>query len=146
MEKTWVLVADTTRARIFQADKPLGPLHEVETLVHTESRLHEQELTSDRRPGRNTGSNGGSGHSMGHEEDPKRQQGIRFAKQVSQFLDGAHNDRRFQRLYVVAAPAFLGDLRQNLAKPVAGTINGEVPKNVTRLNAADIRHHLPERL
>ncbi len=146
MEKTWVLVADTSRARIFEADKPRGPLSEVETLVHTESRLHEQDLTSDRRPGRNSGGNGGSGHSMGHEEDPKRQEGIRFAKHVSQYLDSAHNERRFERLYVVAAPSFLGDLRHNIGKPVAGAINGEIPKNVTRLSAGDIRQHLPERL
>ena len=146
MSKTWVVVADTSRARIFQADKPVGPLSEVDTLVHTESRLHEQELTTDRRPGRNSNGNGGTGHSMGHETDPKRQEGIRFAKHVSQYLDEAHNDRRFERLYVVAAPAFLGDLRHSLAKPVAGAINGEVAKNVTRLSASDIRQHLPHRL
>jgi protein required for attachment to host cells len=146
MQKTWVLVADTTRARVFTAEKPIGALQEVETLVHTESRLHEQELTSDQRPGRRQGSNGTGGHSMGHEEDPKRQEHLRFAKQISDYLEDAHNGRRFERLYVVAAPAFLGDLRNALPKVVAQAVASEVPKNITRLTVAEIREHLPERL
>jgi protein required for attachment to host cells len=146
MPKTWVLVADTTRARVFSAEKATGGLEEVETLVHTESRLHEQALTSDQRPGRRQGSNGTGGHSMGHEEDPKRQEHLRFAKQVSGYLEDAHNARRFERLYVVAAPAFLGDLRNSLPKVVAQLITGEIPKNITRLGVGEIRDHLPERL
>jgi protein required for attachment to host cells len=144
MQKTWVLVADTTRARFFSVDKPLGPLTEVHTLVHTESRLHEQELTSDARPGRNVGASGG--HSMGHESDPKRQENIRFAREISGYLDGAHSERRFDRLYIVAAPSFLGELRQTLGKGVVQTVAEEVSKNITRLEPHDIRQHLPERL
>lgn len=145
MPKTWVLVADTTRARVFSVDKPLGPLSEVETLVHTESRLHEQDLVADRKPGRNNGSNG-SAHSMGHEDDPKRQEGIRFARHVSGFLDSAHHGNRFERLYIMAAPTFLGELRRNLGKGVLGSLYQEIPKNVTRLDSGTIRQHLPERL
>jgi protein required for attachment to host cells len=146
MPKTWVLIADTTRARVFLAEKPMGGLEEVDVLVHTESRLHEQELTSDQRPGRRQGSDGTGGHSMGHEDDPKRQEHLRFARQISNYLAEAHNDRRFERLYVVAAPAFLGDLRGSLPKAVAQSITGEIPKNITRLAVAEIREHLPERL
>lgn len=146
MYKTWVLVADTTRARVFFVDKPIGPLQEVETLVHTEGRLHEQELTSDRRPGRNAGGGGNGGHSMGHEDDPKKQEGVRFARQVGEYLDEAHLARRFDKLYVMAAPSFLGDLRQVLGKGVLQAVSEEIAKNVTRLNADEIRGHLPERL
>jgi len=146
MPKTWVLVADTTRARVFSVEKATPGLQEVETLVHTESRLHEQELTSDQRPGRRQGSDGTGGHSMGHEVDPKRQEHQRFAKEISAYLEGAHTAKRFERLYVVAAPAFLGDLRNHLSKVVAQAVSAEIPKNITRLTATEIRDHLPERL
>jgi protein required for attachment to host cells len=146
MQKTWVLVADTTRARVCSAPKPLGPLEEVETLVHTESRLHEQALTSDQRPGRRQGSNGTGGHSMGHEDDPKRHEQQRFARQICDYLTEAHNAHRFERLYVVAAPTFLGDLRQGLPKALSQAITEEIPKNITRLTLTEIREHLPERL
>ncbi|MGB5614970.1 MAG: host attachment protein, partial [Sedimenticolaceae bacterium] len=41
MNKIWVLVADASRARVFTADKPAGPLNEVEALSNPEARLHE---------------------------------------------------------------------------------------------------------
>lgn len=145
MQKTWVLVADTTRARVFEVDKPMGPLQERETLVHVQGRLHEQELTSDRRPGRNAGGNGGA-HSLGHEDDPKKQEGIRFAKQLGGYLEDAHNSHQFDKLYIVAAPSFLGDLRQNLGKSVQQAVTETVAKNVTRMEPVTIREHLPERL
>ena len=132
MPKIWVLVADTTRARVFSANKTLGPIQEVDTLVHVESRLHEQELTSDPRPGRNLGGNGNS-HSMGHETDPKKQEGIRFAKQICDYLNSAHAERRFERLYIMAAPTFLGELRHNLSKPVR-----QMPADRTRVHARDV--------
>jgi protein required for attachment to host cells len=146
MPKTWVLVADTTRARLFVIEKPTGGLEELETLVHTESRLHEQALTSDQRPGRRQGSDGTGGHSMGHEDDPRRHEHDRFAREISSYLEDAHNSKRFDRLYVVAAPSFLGDLRHSLPKAVVQAITGEIPKNITRLGIGEIREHLPERL
>ncbi len=145
MQKTWVLVADTTRARVFLAEKPLGPLQEVDTLVHTESRLHEQDLTSDSRPGRTKGSFEGA-HSMGHETDPKKQEVSRFAKQICDYLESAQGEKRFDKLYVVAAPSFLGELRQNVCKGVSQAVAAEIAKNVTRMEPAVIRQHLPERL
>jgi len=145
MPKIWVLVSDTTRARVFSTDKARGPLQEVETLVHVESRLHEQELTSDPRPGRNLGGNGNA-HSLGHETDPKKQEGVRFARQICDYLSSAHADRRFQKLYIMAAPSFLGELRHNLSKPVSLSVSEEIAKNVTRMDPGTIRGHLPERL
>ena len=145
MPRIWVLVSDTTRARVFAADKAKGPLQEVETLVHVESRLHEKDLTSDPRPGRNLGSDG-NGHSMGHETDPKKQEGVKFARQICDYLNAAHAQQRFKRLYIMAAPNFLGELRHNLSKPVSQAVSEEIAKNVTRMDPRTIRGHLPERL
>ncbi len=147
MSKIWVLVSDTTRARVFYTEKPRGSLEEVQTLVHGASRLHEQDLTSDARPGRNLGGNGnGMGHSMGHEADPKKQEGIRFAREICDFLSTAHAARRFEKLYIMASPSFLGELRHNLSKPVVQVVSEQIAKNVTRMDPATIRHLLPERL
>ncbi len=146
MQKTWVLVADTTCARIFTAEKQLGPLQELETLVHTEGRLHEQNLTSDSRPGRQIGGNAEGGHSMGHEDDPKKHEHIKFARDVCHFLDAAYTGKQFEKLYIVAAPSFLGALRNKLCKSVMQTVAEEISKNVTRMDMVTIRQLLPERL
>ena len=48
MSNICVVVADSSRARVFTADKPAGPLNEIETLNNPEGRLHEGDLVSDR--------------------------------------------------------------------------------------------------
>ena len=60
MKRTWVLVADSCRARIFSADKSNGPISEIETLAHPEARLHERDITSD-VPGHSFSSHGPAG-------------------------------------------------------------------------------------
>ncbi|MCW8855424.1 MAG: host attachment protein, partial [Gammaproteobacteria bacterium] len=47
MSTTWVVVADSSRARIFTAETSTSALQEIETLAHPEGRLHEQALSSD---------------------------------------------------------------------------------------------------
>ena len=50
MSTIWVLVADSARARLLQADGPRGDLTEVQSLVHPESRMKDSQLESDRPP------------------------------------------------------------------------------------------------
>ena len=78
--------------------------------------------------------------------DPKKQEGIRFAREICDFLNSAHAARRFERLYIMAAPSFLGELRHNLSKSVFQSVCEQIAKNVTRMDPATIREHLPERL
>ncbi len=85
MTKTWVLVADNSRARIFLAETRNGPLLEIEALAHPESRLHAQELTSD-LPGRAFDSGGQGRHAMELEVEPKQHEVHAFAKQISDRL------------------------------------------------------------
>jgi len=69
MKLTWILVADSTRARIFTADTPSSPLEEIEDFSHTEGRLHDREITSD-LPGK-IKSAGAGGHTFEQPTDPK---------------------------------------------------------------------------
>jgi hypothetical protein len=47
MKATLIVVADQSRARIFKTEISAAPLVEIETLTHTEGRLHDRDLTSD---------------------------------------------------------------------------------------------------
>jgi protein required for attachment to host cells len=145
MVKTWVLVADSCRARIFVADAATGPLREVETLAHPEGRLHEQHMTSD-RPGRTFDRYGQGRHAMSAGNEPKHQEAIGFAKRVSAHIEERRKEGAFDRLVIVAAPAFLGLLRQEFSDPTTGMLALEINKDLTQLNAEQIRAHLPENL
>lgn len=144
MKLTWILVADSTRARIFTADTPSSPLEEIEDLSHVEGRLHDREITSD-LPGK-IKSVGGGGHAFEQPTDPKKHEADTFAHRVAQYLEDAHNANRFEQLLIVAAPTFLGLLRNQLSEPIKRLVRFELDKEITRLNAAEIRRHLPEYL
>ena len=74
MKLTWLIVADNSKARIFSVDSRMGPITEIESIVHTEARLHEQNMTSD-LPGRGNGKKG-AGHAYQDEISPKDQENI----------------------------------------------------------------------
>lgn len=145
MNTTWVLVADSSRARIFRAETPIGGIVEIETLTHPESRLHEQEITSD-LPGRSFDSHGQGRHAMGAKVAPKQHEQQAFAKQICERLDNGRGQGEFQQLILVATPSLLGLLRKNLSEETAKQVTYELDKNISRLQADEIRRHLPERL
>ncbi len=145
MSTTWVLVADTSRARIFQAKGPLGPLHEIETLLHPESRLHARDLTSD-LPGRSFDSHGQGRHSMEMDVDPKQHETLIFVKQISDRLDSAKEGGEFEQLILVAPPALLGLLRKQLDSGIMQRVVHQLDKNIAQFRVEEIRQHLPEKL
>lgn len=145
MGKAFVLVADSAYARIFTADSPLGPLTELETLTHPESRLLNRELGSD-APGRTFDSMGDGRHGMEVATRPKQQEAIEFAAEVVRRLEAGHQRQEFTCLMLIAAPEFLGLLRGKLDVNVRGKVTLEVAKNLVKHSPEEIRRALPERL
>ena len=143
MPSTWILVAESSRARIFSVASSSGPLVEIETLAHPEGREHEQDMTSD-LPGHDSDKTGAGRHAFADETEPKEQEVINFAKRIAHHLDAARTSGNLTRLIVIAAPAFLGTLRGELNPQTSKLIIHEVDKNLSQHSADDIRHHLPE--
>ncbi|MDX9768464.1 MAG: host attachment protein [Ectothiorhodospiraceae bacterium] len=139
---TWVVVADASRARIFSAEKSFSPLVEIEGIAHPEARLHDQELISD-RPGRTFDSAGEGRHAMGKETPPKKHEITRFAKELCDRVNNARATGVFSKLYIIAAPAFLGTMRGCMDDVTQKAVVGEVDKNLTTHAVEDIRRHLP---
>jgi protein required for attachment to host cells len=141
MQKTWVVVADRVRGRIFSASTPKGPLTELEDLVHPEARAHERDLTTD-RPGRGPGSH----RAMGTDYKRSEHEASGFAREIAARLETGRNNADFAKLVLVAAPDFLGLLRKSLNPHVEKLVAREITKNLTHLPPEDIRAHLPEYL
>ena len=145
MKLTWLVVADNSKARIFSVDSRMGPIEEIESIMHTEARLHEQEMTSD-LPGRSNGQGGAGGHAYQDEVSPKEQENINFARKIANELDAARKNNKFKQFILVAAPGFLGNLRNQLNTQTQKLACFELAKNLSHLTAKEIRGHLPERL
>ena len=145
METTWIIVAASGHCRCFEAGSRIGPLTEVADLVMPASRLREQELVSD-RPGRVFDSFGSGRHAMEPRTPPKEIEGRRFAAEIVGMLEAARQQGRFDRLGIVAAPAFLGMLRDALGSELRKLVAFEIDKDLTRQRPDEIRGLLPERL
>lgn len=145
MRKMWILVADKAKARIFLAEKPLGPITELEALVHPESRLHARDLVSD-APGRTFDRSGEGRHAKEPNVDPKETEAIKFAIEIADRLEAARVRGEFDRLGLVAAPEFLGLLRERLGPETRALVEFEIDKDLMHLRPQEIRARLPERL
>jgi len=145
MKRTWVLVADSSRARIFGADSATSSITEMKDLMHPEARQHEQKLTSD-LPGSQAGGSTGSHHSVGNETEPKKHEALNFVSEITGHLEDAINKQEFEELIIIAAPSFLGLLRENLPADISRHITMELDKNLVKQSADEILQHLPKKL
>lgn len=143
MKHTMIVVADSTRARIFTTDSVHSPLQEIETMAHPEGRLHDRDLTSD-LPGKDAGTGGSGGHAYQGKTDPKKHELAEFAKCVADHLNDVRTANKLSNLLLVAEPAFLGELRAHLSSETNEKIVFELDKNLTHHSPEDIRKHLPE--
>lgn len=141
MKKTWVVVAENSRARIFAMDAINLPLRELEDLTNPEGRLQQRELVSD-RPGRTFNSQGTGRHSKQAPLDKNRQFSMEFARTLSQSIEDGRMQGKFDWLVLIAPPKFLGALRQQLDKKTHRLITKEIHKNIVREDEASIREHL----
>jgi len=145
MSDVWVVVASSTRCRIFAQHKQNAPLEQLEELEHPEGRLHDRDLATD-RPGRTYDSAGPGRHGMGQALSPTEHENIRFAKTIASRLDAARKRDAFDRLVLVADPRFLGHLRQGLTPNTRSMLTTELQKNLSDADPARIREALPYRI
>lgn len=132
----WVLVANASCARIFHLEN-MHKLVELKDFVHSESRLHEQDLTSS-KPGRDFASTGNRRHALEPKTSQKDHECALFAKILSEYLEAARVNKEFAQLFVIASPSFLGVLRQVLNPATVSLIAKEINKDVVHLSTSEI--------
>lgn len=144
-KKIWVVVADSARARMFNADMPDSSLDELPNLLHQAGRSKGRDLLSDSTGRANNSDHTGS-HTTGHEKDIKQQEAITFAREISQKLNTAYHQQQIRRLYLLTPPHMLGLLRKQLSQEVRSVISQESSLNLVNESPVAIRSHLPKRL
>ena len=144
MGSIWIVVADSSRARIFTAETGRSPMVEAQTMAHPAARLHEGDMVSDRAGREWDGS--ATSHEMNGDMGAKQEEEVRFANEVCHVLESGRTDGQFDKLYIIAAPRFLGTLRKQLSNSLQKLVSAEIPKNLAEHDISDIRIHLPESL
>jgi len=150
MTTTWIIAADSSRARILQVTDREGHLSDIDDFVNPAARLHERDLTTDAEPRFNghggvgkPGSSPTGGPGNDREAKSKADYEIEvFVRQLAEYLDKARMAHRYDRLHVVAPPKFLGRLRVALGKEVAKLVAEELPKDLSALTTRELERRL----
>lgn len=141
----WILVADRSRARLLHAvpdAKP--PFVTLSSFVHADSRLSRQDRESD-APGRLEMFTGAH-TSVEPRIDEAHATAQKFARELIDYLEPACRDNRFDRLFVVAPPLFLGVLRDAWTPRLKRAVAGEFDKDLAAYPDADLHRRLTELL
>lgn len=97
MATTWIVAADSSRARILQV-AGRQRLDEVENLLNPAGRMNDRELTTDANPRRH----GPGGQSAPDEPGAVEHTVEVFSKRIGDYLEKARTDHRFDQLVLVA--------------------------------------------
>ena len=138
--KTWILVAHRTGARLFESAGTGQALTLLQDISHEQGRLKNQELTSDRQ-GR-VASARGANNSYQQAEEPTDLVAIRFTKELASLLDAGRNQQKFHELVLVAEPRFLGHLRAALSAPTTKLVKASLDKDLGLIDARDLSQHI----
>ena len=140
MATTWIVAADSSRARVLQVADPEKKLIEIEDLLNPEGRLQDREIASDAL-GRWSGPDRPGGNSMHAGASPAEHAVEQFAKRIGEYLDKARTAHRYERLCLVAPPKFLGTLRQELGREVQKLVAEELPKDLSWLSGRELERY-----
>ena len=143
----WVVVADEAIARILTTTEAPGSLDPVEALTDPAAHTKEGDLhvnDAGRRGGRvsHDGGQGGPRSGAGGASvtasagtENRHLEARAFARRVAQHLATALQQKRYTTLRIVAAPRFLGHLRQELDAAVRAVVTDELAKDL--IHASD---------
>jgi len=142
MSKLWVLVSNSARASVYECARPVDNLEQVAAFSHTGSRQHPRDLVAD-KSGRVHDRQGEGRHSMEPDHTVKENEAESFAREIDEFLSTAQRQGRYDNLAVIAAPRFLGRLRDHYTTWLPdAALFAEVSKDLTAENPDKIRAEL----
>jgi protein required for attachment to host cells len=139
----WIFIAHRTRASILHAlPHSLRPYPTLASYIHGEGRLLSQERDSDvsgriQHPG-------GARSTIEPHEDRWHVESRRFAKELTDILERDCQSGRFDRLFVIAPPVFLGVLRETWPLLLRDRIVSEVAEDLMPLPEKELQSRLSD--
>lgn len=145
MPATWILVADSARARLFSLNADGDDPDEIEAFANAEGRMPGRELERDRPP-RTHDRFGAGRHAIEPHTSPQDKSTTRFAQLLQSVLERGRVEHSYDNLVLIAPPRFLGALNTALDRQVRACVSLEIHKDLTHANARTIGTELQESL
>lgn len=135
----WLLVANASRARLFERDPDNGALREFDGFVHPASRMKGSELRHDRA---GTAPKGLSRSTFEPPTSPAECEEQHFAAELAHRLEAAARDNLMPGWALIASSPFLGRLRATLGSAAAARLTQHVDRDLTTLAGRELEERV----
>ena len=137
MKPTWIVIADGSRARLFEQAQPAGPWSELRAWVNPASRLRTESLAFDQLGRASKGQPGAT--SFVPRTSPRQREHRRFAHELARHLDLGVRSGRCDGLVLIASNSLLGELRQALPVQATKRVRWSAPVDLTSFSGRELQ-------
>jgi protein required for attachment to host cells len=147
-----IVVADAGEARFYDMDRHDSPLQATFKMEDPLAHLHNRDFKSD-RPGRVSAPGGAdrsrrggvAHHGLGSEADGPHVHEMRaFAHRIARELEKSLEEKKIDRVVLMAGPKFLGMLRDALSPATRASVTAEVHHDLIHQGDEAVRTHLSQ--
>ncbi len=144
IKKKLISVIDSQEANFYWAEGFKIKAEDEKLLMEKSTPMHDvQQL----RQGMHSGGVGRHSTQIpSHFFDPKHtkkeSEQIEFGKKIADHLLKLKREKKYDELILVAGAKMLGSVRESLNKEVSSIISKEIPKELCKLNSAELEKHI----
>lgn len=140
MKPTWILIANASKARLYERSTAHAPLILSAQFEHQESRARDADLT-----------NAGLGHGLGAATyeprlDPKDKEHALFAAQLANHLNAGLSAQQTEQVVVIASNPFLGKIKQHLNALTAKAVKATIASDLTAYDGDELTQRIDSAL
>lgn len=142
MSKTWLLVADAAKARLFEMPRKGGNLTEIACYTNPSGRSPGQHPEHGRQ-GRTQESANSARHAIEPHTSLRKKHAMQFADLLRDAIRHGRMENQYEHLVLIAPPRFLGVLRDRLDDQTLECVTAEVGSDLLALSPTELRTYLP---
>lgn len=143
MATSWILVADSSRARLFRLTDDGGQVEELLGFVNPDADIRSATRT---RPPRTHDRLGHARHIIEPHTSLKERSISGFTAELRTVLERGLASNAYQQLVLIAPPLFLGALRQTLGKQVRSRVAVALGRELTEADSRSISRYVARAL
>lgn len=142
MSKTWLLVADAAKARLFEIPKKGADLIAIACFTYPDGRSPGQHPEHGRQ-GRTQESANSARHAIEPHTSLEEKHAMQFADLLRDAIRQGRMENKYEQLVLMAPPRFLGVLRDRLDEQSLKCVVAEVGSDLLALSPTELRAYLP---
>jgi len=144
MDKTWVLIANSHRARCFERHAPDHALTELADFVSAQTTALKASGEGDRSgdAGKGHGRTGHAGTQFEPRTGEQAKQRAGFVQQLADYINAAVAAKKCTGLVLIASSAILGRIKPCLSQTSAQALRNSVVSDLTRYQGPDLKERV----